>query len=300
MLKEMLARFFSDTPDNIWQKLAELGVIGALFKESNGGYGGSGTDIAVVFEQIGRTANTVPLIDCALIPGYLLAAADRELTPLIAGEQRYAIAHSELNARYDLQSVETIFADGSITGEKTLVVGAQQADHLIVSARENENRLLADALPALEAAWAAAVLAQSADTLGAMDCTAEMTQEYLKTREQFGRPLSTFQALAHRVTDMMLSLEQARSAVSLAATHLEHPPAIRNLHSSACKNLMGRMGRQVAEDSVQLHGGIGMTEEYALGDYIKRIIMADHRFGDTDHHMERYIELSSGQNSLNG
>jgi alkylation response protein AidB-like acyl-CoA dehydrogenase len=111
------------------------------------------------------------------------------------------------------------------------------------------------------------------------------------TRKQFGRPIGTFQALAHRFSDMLIEMEQARSAVINAAGHLEEPRDMREIQVSAAKNLMGRAGRMIAEESIQMHGGIAMTQEYELAHIAKRIIMADHRFGDTDHHLERYIAL---------
>ncbi len=154
--------------------------------------------------------------------------------------------------------------------------------------------LSVDALPAIEHAAAAAMVAQCADTLGAMETVMAMTTDYLATRQQFGRPLATFQALSHRVADMLIELEQARSAVILAAGHLESEPAVRDLHVSAAKNLVGRTGKLIAEESIQLHGGIGMTDEYRLGSFVRRIIMADHRFGDVDYHLERFMALSNG------
>jgi len=92
---------------------------------------------------------------------------------------------------------------------------------------------------------------------------------------------------------MMVELEQARSAVILGAAKLDSPTNERDLVIAATKNILGRAGRLVAEDTIQLHGGIGMSAEYALGRFAKRIAMADHRFGDTDHHLEQFIALST-------
>lgn len=330
MLKDMLSRCLANTPTDLWQELAELGVIGALFTEEEGGFGGTGADIAVVFEELGRADSHLPLNDCALLPGLLLVSAGREISKLLTGDVHYAVAHLEIAARYDLDCVATKFENGVLNGEKCLVTCSDHTDIYIASAQSEKEGdislylvpadseglevqsystiaggvsaeltfsqtpaelLMQDALPAIESAWSAGLLAQSADTLGAMEQAAAMTVEYLKIRHQFDRPIGSFQALGHRLADMMLALEQARSAVSLSAIHLDHPPSERDLYASACKNLMGRVGRTIAEESIQLHGGIGMTEEYKLGAYAKRIIMADHLFGDTDHHLERYIEL---------
>ena len=149
------------------------------------------------------------------------------------------------------------------------------------------------AASAIEARVAIANVALCAETLGAMETATALTKEYLMTRKQFGRPIGTFQALAHRMSDLLIELEQARSAVINAAGHLEGDARQRDLHVAAAKNLLGRAGRMVAEDAIQMHGGIAMTQEYELAHIAKRIVMADHRFGDTDHHLERFIALSA-------
>ena len=149
------------------------------------------------------------------------------------------------------------------------------------------------AFAAIEARTAAASVAQCAETLGAMETATALTKDYLMTRKQFGRPIGTFQALAHRMSDLLIEMEQARSAVINAAGHLEGDRKTREVNVSATKNLMGRAGRLVAEDSIQMHGGIAMTQEYELAHIAKRIVMADHRFGDVDHHLERFIAFSA-------
>ena len=139
---------------------------------------------------------------------------------------------------------------------------------------------------------AAATVAQCAEAMGAMENATALTQDYLMTRKQFGRPIGMFQALAHRMSDLLIEMEQARSAVINAAGYLDADPRTRDMELSAAKNLIGRAGRLVAEEAIQMHGGIAMTQEYELGHIAKRIIMADHRFGDTDYHLERFMELS--------
>ena len=144
---------------------------------------------------------------------------------------------------------------------------------------------------AIEAATARATLAVSAEALGAMESAKGLTIAYLKDRQQFGRPIGKFQALQHRMADVLMEVEQARSAVVNLAGHLDAPRATRERYVSATKNLIGRVGALVAEEAVQLHGGIGMTDEYALSHFIRRIVMTDHQFGDVDHHLERFIQL---------
>jgi alkylation response protein AidB-like acyl-CoA dehydrogenase len=149
------------------------------------------------------------------------------------------------------------------------------------------------AYPAIATQVAAANVALAAETLGAMETATELTREYLMTRKQFGRPIGTFQALAHRFSDLLIELEQARSAVINAAGHLADPDHIRDRHIASARNLIGRVGRLVAEESIQMHGGIAMTQEYELAHIAKRIVMNDHRLGDTDYHLERFIDLSA-------
>ena len=336
MLQDTLRRFFADASGDVWADLAELGVIGALFSEDHGGFGGHGFDLAVVFEELGRADLSLPLIDNALVPGRLMLAAGGDVETLIAGTERLAFAHAETAARYDLNWVETRVEGNTLSGEKTVVVGAEEANALIVSARHSGKAsdevgiglwrvekdapgltlhgyhlaqggraaevtlsntpgslLMHDAYTAIADANAAGTLALAAETLGAMEASLDMTREYLGTRKQFGRPIGSFQALAHRLVDLMVEMEQARSAVILGAAHLSDPAQERDRVLAATKNILGRAGRLVAEDTIQMHGGIGMTEEYALGRFAKRIIMADHRFGDVDHHMERFIALSA-------
>ncbi|WVX50060.1 hypothetical protein ROLI_031560 [Roseobacter fucihabitans] len=92
---------------------------------------------------------------------------------------------------------------------------------------------------------------------------------------------------------MLIEVEQARSAVINAAGHVASDRVTRERYVAAAKNMMGRVGRLVAEETIQMHGGIAMTQEYELAHLAKCIVMADHRFGDCDHHLERFIALSA-------
>jgi alkylation response protein AidB-like acyl-CoA dehydrogenase len=138
-----------------------------------------------------------------------------------------------------------------------------------------------------------ALLAVCAEAVGAMDVAKDHTLEYLRTRKQFGAPIGSFQALQHRMVDVLLEVEQARSAVinAAAAIGLEDR-TVREKALSAAKYSIGRIGTLVAEECIQLHGGIGMTWELPLSHYAKRLVMIDHEFGDEDHHLARFIALS--------
>jgi alkylation response protein AidB-like acyl-CoA dehydrogenase len=123
-----------------------------------------------------------------------------------------------------------------------------------------------------------------------MDSIKTMTVDYLRTRQQFGTVLGKFQALQHRTAQMLLEIEQAKSAVTNAAKDLNAPTDERNRAISAAKHSIGRIGCYLAEEAIQLHGGIGMTWEYDLGHFAKRLVMIDHEWGDQDHHLMRYAQ----------
>lgn len=166
-------------------------------------------------------------------------------------------------------------------------------------------RLGADALLGKEGEGAAlierlygyAVLALCSEALGAMDIAKEQTLEYLRTRKQFGVPIGSFQALQHRMADVLLEVEQARSAVINAAAAMDAPAddktqrLVRERALSAAKYSIGQIGQLVAQESIQMHGGIGMTWELPLAHFAKRLVMIDHQYGDEDFHLARYIAL---------
>lgn len=366
MLADMVGRFVRDQYDietrhanaqsedgfsrQCWEQLAELGVVGALFSEASGGFGGSGFDIAVVFEQLGGGLVVEPFL-ANLLAGTALAASgshDGALEEAIAGGSLLAWAHGEPGSRYSLSHVETMAErTGSgfrLNGNKAVVISGDTADQLVVSARTGggdggiddadgislflipadtdgvhirsyptvdgyraaeialkDVDISADsligkegqALATIEQVNAAGILAVSAEALGAINVDIDMTLEYLKTRKQFGVPIGKFQALQHRMADMMTEREQIRSALINAAGHMTSQE--RDWHMSALKNLIGRAGRKIAEECIQMHGGIAMTWEYAAGHYSKRIIMIDHMFGDEDHHLQQIIKLGAAR-----
>jgi alkylation response protein AidB-like acyl-CoA dehydrogenase len=335
----------------VWSELAELGVVGALFGEAEGGFGGAGFDLAVVFEEFGRAGVVEPFLDTAVLAGGLIAdlGSDGQKTiveEVIAGSVQLAFAHGEPDSRYELSRVSAkaeMRGDTFVlNGRKAVVGNGGNAQTLVVSARSGGDAAdeagislflvpadtpglsrraypvmgggtaaeivlrdvevpsnaalgaIGEAFPAIERRAAFAIAALCAEALGAMESAKDLTVDYLRTRKQFGRPLGKFQALQHRMADMLVEIEQARSAVINAAGHLDRDRATRERQVSAAKNLIGRVGRLVAEETIQMHGGIGMTQEYGLAHLAKRMVMVDHRFGDTDHHLERFIALARG------
>jgi pimeloyl-CoA dehydrogenase small subunit len=142
--------------------------------------------------------------------------------------------------------------------------------------------------PVIERVVEAGIAATAAEAVGCMEAMQAMTLEYLKTRQQFGQPIGRNQALQHRATEMFVSLEQGRSMAMLAAMMVDEPDAAERARNLAMvKAGVGQAARFVSQNAVQLHGGIGMTEEYAVGHYFRRCMVIEHSFGDTAHHLSR-------------
>ena len=341
------------SPD-LWGQFAELGAVGALFPEAEGGFGGEGFDVAVVFESLGRGLVVEPFLG-ALMVGRALAAAGtpvqkEHLTRLIDGSAVAALAHGEPGGHCELARVGTraVRSEGgwALTGAKAVVVHGDNAQLLLVSARtagavDSEDGISLFLVPAdapgvvrrgmgridggrvaeitldnvplgadallgtegteggeggegfatLELAVGWGVLALCAEALGAMEVAKKDTLEYLRTRKQFGVAIGSFQALQHRMADLLLEVEQSRSAVINAAAAMGGGRVERERALSAAKATIGRVGTLVAEESIQMHGGIGMTWELPLSHYAKRLVMVDHELGDEDHHLERFAAL---------
>jgi len=217
-----------------------------------------------------------------------------------------------------------------LKGTKRVVLHAPMADRLVVSARSGAGVALflvdaatvslkpyrtlenfrasdlvlndtpaeligdgADALPLIEEVvdWATALVC--AEAVGAMRSANEATLEYLKTRKQFGMPIGAFQALQHRMVDMVISYEQARSMASLACTQVDSAPDAnsRKRVVSAAKLRIADACRHISQESIQLHGGMGMSEELKVSHTFRRLTMIAQQFGDADHHLERFASL---------
>ncbi len=149
------------------------------------------------------------------------------------------------------------------------------------------------ALPAIERALDIGLAALCAEALGLMQATVNATIEYLKTRQQFGQPIGRFQALQHRTADMLMHLEQSRSMAYLAAMNCTlADDTQRRKALSAAKIVVGNACRFISQQSVQLHGGMGMTDELTLSHWFKRLLAIELSFGDTDSHLQRFAQLS--------
>ncbi|MGP0090015.1 MAG: acyl-CoA dehydrogenase family protein [Xanthobacteraceae bacterium] len=142
------------------------------------------------------------------------------------------------------------------------------------------------AFPLIERIVDTAIAALAAEAVGAMASMHELTVDYMKTRKQFGVAIGAFQVLQHRAADMLIALEQARS-MAMLATMMADEDDVRERRQaiSAAKVQIGRSGRLVGQQAIQIHGGIGMTMEHKVGHYFKRVTTIDTMFGDADHHL---------------
>jgi alkylation response protein AidB-like acyl-CoA dehydrogenase len=152
------------------------------------------------------------------------------------------------------------------------------------------------AYPLIELVIDRGIAALCAEAVGCMTALNAATLEYLKTRQQFGVPIGRFQALQHRMVDMLMYQEQARSMACLAAVRVDSPDAVERRRAvSAAKELIGRAGRFIGQQAVQLHGGMGMTDELSVGHYFKRLTAIDTTFGDSDHHLSRFADAAEAK-----
>jgi pimeloyl-CoA dehydrogenase small subunit len=175
--------------------------------------------------------------------------------------------------------------------------GLRAAEIALAGVRVGPHGVLGEpgaALPLIEHVVDEAIAAVCAEAVGAMAAMHELTVEYLKTRRQFGREIGSFQILQHRAVDMLIALEQARSMAMFATMMAsEENAAERRNAIAAAKVQIGRSGKFIGQQAVQLHGGIGMTMEYKVGHYFKRVTMIDMMFGDADYHLRALARRSA-------
>ena len=292
----------------MWRKLADMGVLGLPFADDAGP-----VEVAVVASEIGRALAPEPFVEAIVLAGGLIAATGGDTSGLEDGS---------VLAAYAGGPGVTASRDGNawvLDGVKEPVLNGARADVLVVTAgaeggtalftvteaerqgyatfdggraarvtfdRTPATLLALDATALVERAEAEARIAYAHESVGAMETALSMTTEYLRTRKQFGVPLKAFQALTHRAADMYVSLELARS-VALWATLvlLDEGDAIDA--ASRAKLQVSKAGRHIGKEAIQLHGGIGVTMEYAVGHYTMRLTAIDHVLGDGRAHLGR-------------
>jgi len=186
-------------------------------------------------------------------------------------------------------------ADGVVTRDYPTVDGRRASEVYFENVALGAEALIGEegnGLPLIELVADEATAAQCAEACGAMKVAHAMTLEYTKQRKQFGVPIATFQVLQHRMVDMYTEYESSVSMAYLATLKLDADERERKQAVSAAKVRIGQAAHHVGQEAIQIHGGNGMTDEYAIGHYFKRLTIFDSEFGNIDHHMKRHIALS--------
>ena len=329
-----------------WKTFADLGWLGLPFSEEDGGFGGTAIDTMLIFEEFGKGLVVEPYLASVVLGGGALrhganpAQKGEIISGLAAGELKLALAYAEEQSRFDLHDVTTSArADGDnyiINGAKSMVLNAETADHIIVSARTSGGQvdksgislflipretagLKVEGFPTVDGLRAAeisfndlsvgaesligtkgsgyetlnatindGILAIAAEALGSMEVLYKDTVAYTQEREQFDHPMSDFQVVQHRLVEMFMEYEQCKSLLYRATLEQAQnaPTAQRTIH--ALKHMVGKAGYFIGENAVQLHGGMGMTEELRVAHYFKRLLVIDSQFGNADHHLELF------------
>jgi alkylation response protein AidB-like acyl-CoA dehydrogenase len=296
--------------EDLWKRFAEMGLLGLPFAEADGGMGAGPVEVAVVCEEIGRVLAPEPYVTSVVLAGGLVAAlgSDEQRSELLgglaSGERLLAYAEGEV-AEPVIQGAraDTIIwqVGGEVfVGDRPADVAAYQTHDGGRAARlELDRDAVAplgtggDASEAFALVKARAQIAVCHEALGAMDAALRMTTSYLTTRKQFGVTLNRFQALTFRAADLYTALELTRSIVTWAtmvAAESDDTAAIRTAAARA-KLQTARAGRLIGQEAIQLHGGIGMTAEYAVGHFTSRLTAINHWLGDAG---EQVAALSEG------
>ena len=313
-----------------WAQFAEMGLTGLVVPAEQGGFGGGAVDLMGVMEAFGEALVVEPYV-ATVLAARLVARAGSDaqkqaILPAVAeGRMKLALAHAEKGARYRIESVHASFENGRLKGEKPAVVGAPVADKVVVSAhggdgiglylvdrpqaksyRTIDERLAADlvfngtpaeklggGLALVEEAFDFGAALACAEAVGAMKFACETTLEYLKTRKQFGVPIGTFQALQHRIVDLFIDYAQAKSMACLACSKVDQGESARERARavSSAKIKIADAARRISQESVQLHGGMGMSEELKVSHTFRRLTVLATEFGDADTHLARFAAL---------
>ncbi|MGN6782370.1 MAG: acyl-CoA dehydrogenase family protein [Marmoricola sp.] len=284
-----------------WGRYAEMGLLGLPFDEADGGMGAGPVEVGVVAEEMGRVLAPEPYVASVVLAGGLVAAAGSEeqraelLGSLASGERLLAFARVDEHGA----------AEPVIQGARADTIVWAVGDELFVGPRPDgvegyrtgdggrAARLVFDrdavtplgdggnATEAIKAALARARIAVCMEALGSMDTALRLTTEYLTTRQQFGVTLNRFQALTFRAADLYTALELTRSIVSWA-TMVAAEGTAEEIWDAAlrAKLQVARAGRRIGQEAIQLHGGIGMTAEYAVGHHAARLTAINHWLGD--------------------
>src|ERR1700691_2415125 len=321
---------------DLWSKLTDQGYTGIIFPEAYGGVGLGKVELMLLMEEAGRALLPGPFFSTVVLAGSVLDAVaspahkQKYLGPICRGEARATVALLESSATWNPRDVQLTASNGNLSGEKYFVPDPAVADFIIVVARngvflvnskspglkispmtamdltrklyvvEFNNTPAEEISPTtdLERAFDIATAALSAELVGGMQRTLDITVEYAKTRKQFGKPIGTFQAVQHQCADMYLETESSRSAVYYAGWALEENSPDATVAVSIAKMYASDACRGVGNRGIQIHGGMGFTWENDLHLYYRRAKSSETMFGDATFHRERIARqvIDSGPN----
>jgi acyl-CoA dehydrogenase len=289
----------------LWKEMAALGWVGIPFDEAHGGAGLGLAELVVVLEELGRTLAPEPFLSTVLLGGQALALGGNEalatewLPKVAAGDALVTVAQQEARSRYQLTRVETRAEAGAnglaVTRQTRLdhrgaalvrLDGVEVDSAALVGAKGAGGALLTDVVDR-------ATVGLCAEMLGGMQQAFDLTLEHLKSRKQFDALIGSFQALKHRAADVFIAIELSKSVVMAAARAIdegsEEAPKLVSLAKAQCTEAY----LLATDEGVQMFGGVGMTDEYDIGLYMKRARAAELSFGDAAFHRDRWARLSS-------
>jgi alkylation response protein AidB-like acyl-CoA dehydrogenase len=230
-------------------------------------------------------------VDTAAVPaesGWTISGA-KSLVPIGDQADAFIVPARLSGSADDAAGIALFLVESAAAGVRTrgyaLQDGSRAAELTLAAAPATLLVAAGPAFAALELAIDAGIAALAAEAVGVMDRLFELTVDYLNTRKQFGVAIGTFQALRHRVADMKMQLELARAMSYYATLKLAEPPDVRRRAAAQAKVQLGQSMRYVGQQAVQLHGGIGMTDEYIASHFFKRLTTMEMQFGDTLHHL---------------
>jgi len=225
-------------------------------------------------------------------PGWRLEG--RKVNVLSAAASDYLVVSARAGGGQALFVVPAA-AQGVSIEPYAILDGSRAADVALSGVTVGADALLGrreDASEVIAAVIDRAIVALASDTLGALTVLVDATVEYSKTRVQFGKPIGTFQALQHRMAEMAVLREEARAVVLFAMLNADASPVARARAASAAKVKVGRSARTIAEQAIQIHGAMGVTDELNIGAYFKRVLTFEMLFGSFDRHLARYAALA--------
>lgn len=271
-------------------------------EELLGGIIGGEQQLACAYAEENSRYNLARVSTTAVTDGDDVVINGKKVAVLNAGNaDRLLVVARESGEETDREGVSVFLVDAASDGISQrafpTIDGRRAAEVEFSEVRIPASARLGEAgaaLPALESVIDLATVASSAEAVGALEMLLQKTVEYSKTRTQFGVPIGTFQALQHRMADMFIECQLARSIVIMAAMQLDgnESAAVKARAVSAAKSRVGKAIRRVGQEAIQIHGGIGTTEELDVGHFFKRVTAIDLLFGDGDYHTDRYAALS--------